>query len=1027
MITSSEEAWATDTLRDAQDPGAGKQSWPSLTRITLERYNLIFSQRHSRGYTSTGQPQHDAATCLENGKTIVVKVALDGGDLKFTKWSVANGLQYDDVVIVANVNISNTARPSVELTAGTQATIRVFYVDENDDEICYVESSDGGNSFGAEVSVGSQSNLGAIASVSPTKVHCVSYANGNSRFHYFELNGAWAETNSLIYWPHKIEHIDAITIGDRDLVVFYSEGPMYGDYREAGIYGIWVEHGRWSDIFKIDVLDEADAYAYRQHPMISEANGIYFLVGYLSEGDEDYSHATRFLKTSKDGQNWSQYMPLVTCPEAGPAKLLVVNAAAGESWPWDTGQQVYVVGYDKVYESDATRLVGEINTALQVDVSSRTRNWQLQRGVVSQANTVLSNHDGALDSHAIINADNTLLLKREAGYYTGEGDEYAQVTLEAVDFVKETDELPQRHKQVASRDFMAWVRDREADHFECWESQLVGYDNYADDTETGYGGLGHTATQKGWWETKNNVLWLRSNNEMGLAFATWDSKIMNGQVKAMIRVETAGNNEYAGVVFRAKDEGNFWAAYYNQATDKILLRRKVGGAWENAVAQSGTLSWSIDTWYGIMVDFRYGYFRVLYSTDGNTWTQAFTYIAPSNALAPAFEYGYVGLIGYGYSSEDEEEPPGYTPPAPPPTPTPSDGHLLYFICKNTGRVFRSRNARESDPTAVVYEDLGVVDAGGLLNITLDSWDPSNCAMVCGDNGIWRTTNLNDPIPTWVKVRDSVVAGNKWHRYKMVRSSICKQNRWMFVSAYWNGDQNDWFCWVGWSDDRGDSWTLYGIDHWANELTGAKEPRMELSSHNADVAWVVWSRKGDEVISRTADCWTSHVTRVIPGLHNSQRPTGYHRYLDNADDLCALFGGKSGTTALEGAVTWSLDDAVSGTTTKLNVGVAGDTYWVGGYTWGTNRYWALNYTALNGFEFHISDDAITWTLQAILPGTRFISGWPYEAERFYACRDGVVAPILISDDRGATWQEQTGNWAALGYNGDIRWCVPVWTE
>jgi hypothetical protein len=211
------------------------------------------------------------------------------------------------------------------------------------------------------------------------------------------------------------------------------------------------------------------------------------------------------------------------------------------------------VGFDKVYESDATRLVGEENSDLQVDVSSRTLNWQLQRGVISQASTVLGNHDGALDGHSIINDNNTLLLIREAGYRTGAGDEYAQLTLEQADYIKETDRLPQRHKQVVSRDFMAWMRDREADHYEEWESQLVGYDNYRDDTETGYGGLGHTATQSGWWETANNMLWLMSDNKEGVAFATWDSRIMNGQVKAMVRIETSGNDEYAGLIFRARE------------------------------------------------------------------------------------------------------------------------------------------------------------------------------------------------------------------------------------------------------------------------------------------------------------------------------------------------------------------------------------------------------------------------------------------------------------------------------------------
>lgn len=1012
MITSSEESWATNTLRDAQDPGAGKQSWAGLTRITLEQYNLVFNQAHSRGYSSTGDPRHDTGTVLEDSLATLFKVALVSGDLRLTKWSVAGGLQYNDVVIVANANISDTAAPSLELVAGTQATVRVFYVDEDNNYIHYVQSADGGATFGAEQDVGGLSNLQAIASVSTTKVHAVSYPSGNSRFHAFEyVSGSWSQTDSLIYWPHEIEYMDAITIGDRDLIVFYSEGPMYGNYREAGIYGIWYEHNRWSDLFKIDVLDEATTYSYRQRPMISTANSLYFLTGYLSEGDADYNFQSRFLKTSKDGQYWSQYVLLPACSEAGPAKLLVVNAAAGQSWPWTTGRQVYVVGYDKVYESDATRLVGEINPVLQVDVTSRTTEWDLSRGIIAQATTILSNHDGALDNHAIINENNTLLLKREAGYVTSAGNEYAQLTLEQVDFIRETDRLPQRHKQVSSRDFMAWMRDKQADHHEGWTSQLVGYDNYHDDTETGYGGLSHTATQRGWWQTAHNVLSLQSNNQEGIAFTTWDSRIMNGQAKAMIRVETAGNNEYAGVIFRARDVGNFWAAYYNQATDRILLRRKTGGAWETAVAQSSALGWSVDTWYGIMVDFRYSYFQVFYSTDGLTWTSAFTYTQPANPLNNPLEYGYTGLVGYGYSSEDEDEEPGYEPPTPPPPvipPGPGDGGLVYFVDADNGHVYRTRNARATDPTAVVYEDLGVVDSGGLLHIALDSWDPLNTAMVCGFNGVWKTTNLNDTTPTWTQVFSTPDANDE---PRHIVSSICQQGLWMFVRQRQPTTKG---MWAYWTTDGGTTWSYTLLSANFPDHNGAK---IEASSHNANRAWIAsLSGGGSQLrIFKTTDQWATFTTTDFP------IPTwGYghchHPYISNPDDLTALYV-KTATSYL------CTNDSGSCTIGTLPAG--GDANWCGSHTWGLHKYWVLTHS----YYFSVSDDGINWTSRGVPGGVgsvvNYISGWPYDGGRFYATKSGTVAPLLISSDGGITWQAQTGNWASFGVNGNIWCCVPVW--
>jgi hypothetical protein len=1005
----------TDTLRDAQDPDSGQ--WSPLTRITLERFNLIFSEAHSRGYASTGQPEHDAATALEDSFATLLKVVVGDASMLLSKWSVASGLEIDDVAIVSGADCSDTARPSLEVVDGEDVTVRVFYVGD-DDNVHYIESTDGGSSFGAEQDVGALTNVKAIASVSTTKVHAVSYTSGNTRFHFFEDDGGWSRTDSTIYWPHQVSHIDSITIGDRDLVIFYSEGPMYGEYREAGIYGIWEEHGRWSDIFRVDVLDEADDYAYRKHPMISTANGFYFLTGYLSEGDEDYNHTTRFVKISKDGENWSQYIPLVTCPEAGPAKLLVIDAAADESWPWDTGQQVYIVGYDKIYESDATRLVGEENTALQVDVSNRTRNWTLQRGIISMGNTILSNHDGGLDSHSIINEDNTLLLIREAGYHTDEGDEYAQLTKEIVDFIKETDQLPQRHKQVASRDFMAQARDKEADHFEYWESQLVGYDNYADDTETGYGGLGHTATQKGWWETKNQVLWLRSNNEMGLEFATWDSKIMNGQIKAMFRVETSGNDEYAGLVFRAKDEGNFWACYYDEDSDKIILRQRVSDAWLPIAAQSsGTLGWSIDTYYGLMVDFRYSYIRVYRSTDGKTWTEDFTHIITPNALNPSPEHGYTGLLGYGYSSEDSEEDAGYTPPLPPPTPpSAGSGDLLYMVDFQSGHVLRTRNARAADPIAVVYEDLGFV-GNNLTYIALDSWDPKNTAMVCGYDGVYKTTNLNDDTPAWTCVIDATGGDiSNDYRAHSIASSICQQGLWM---VSFNADK----VYVFFTTTGGDSfgeWSSIAIETY-NQFSPIS--RIEASSHNAQVAWVTYRAPSNyNKVAKTTDQWTSRTLYNLPWVLQSTPCNPHHRYLDNEDDEIAMWAVSDHTRLATD------DTGMTGTDGT----VGANAVWVQCSTWTANRWWLLAYRAANTDRFYVSDDGYTWTLQYTFSNNvRFISGWPYSEDSLYAAQDGTTAPLLISDDRGESWQAQTGNWAdictALGVSPDIYALVPVWTE
>jgi len=363
--------------------------------------------------------------------------------------------------------------------------------------------------------------------------------------------------------------------------------------------------------------------------------------------------------------------------------------------------------------------------------------------------------------------------------------------------------------------------------------------------------------------------------------------------------------------------------------------------------------------------------------------------------------------------------------------TSSDGNLWYFVDEISGKVFRTRNARAA-AADVVYEDLGVVDTAGLVYITLDSFDPKNKAMVCGDGGVWRTINLDADIPSWEKVLDDVPGADptRYHRFKMIASSILQEDLWMVSSSYWNPDQNDWFPFVHHSNDGGGSWTRYtGIHNsWNITCGGARRPTIEISAHTANKAWYTWTEGGEyEKVAITTDCWTSHANTAIPEIHDSQRPCSYHRYLDNATDQIALWGGKSGTGSLEGNMVHCTGDAGTCTSTKLSSGVAGDVHWCGGYTWGDDKYWALNKIA-GAYEFHVSSDGITWTKQSTLPATsRFVSGWPYNGARFYACQDGTTAPLLISNDEGATWQEQTGNWATVGSNADIYCGVPVFAE
>lgn len=399
-------------------------------------------------------------------------------------------------------------------------------------------------------------------------------------------------------------------------------------------------------------------------------------------------------------------------------------------------------------------------------------------------------------------------------------------------------------------------------------------------------------------------------------------------------------------------------------------------------------------------------------------------------------YGPAGVDG-DYPDEVPESDWNLNPyPSQPPLPPggeEGDGNLLYFTCLHCGTLYRTRNARESNPANVVYENLGMVDAGGLEYITLDSWDPKNTAMVCGLNGVWKTTNLNDPIPTWTQILDNVVPELGWARqFCMVRSSICQQDLWMAAVLLDRGTA-DWYPYAYWSIDGGQTWNGLWL---SSDYYNCGWLKIETSSHNANKAWAYYNRgDGGAIIAKTTDQWASKTLHGCPGMFNpaTKHFHGYHRFLNNSDDLYALYGARDSNGYSR--VTWCEDDVAldGGASSILYSGGVFGVKWVGGYTWGTDKYWALSRDNID--NFYIADDPEVWGGPPATPQyswgaadiVRFISGWPYEGERFYACHDGIAHPIEISDDRGATWQAQTGNWAIVGCDGDITCCVPVWIE
>lgn len=348
--------------------------------------------------------------------------------------------------------------------------------------------------------------------------------------------------------------------------------------------------------------------------------------------------------------------------------------------------------------------------------------------------------------------------------------------------------------------------------------------------------------------------------------------------------------------------------------------------------------------------------------------------------------------------------------------------VCHFVDGTSGRAFRVSDLLAAVPT---YVDLGVVDAGGLYWIALDEFDKEDTAMVCGPNGIWKTTNLSGAPPVWNQVLVTAAGTG----VTMVLSSPVQQGLWMACGTI---DPIWCVATVWWTTDGGAAWSSAVIGA-ADIGTSTCWLKMEVSSHDADVAWLSLYRAVDSIaiVHKTTDMWTGS-TRYstlfadcsMRGAYGSA-PHSHHRSYKNSSDRIGVWGGIESTVGVARGEHFTSDISSSGTCYSLCTAAGvGEILWVGCYSHAINRWWALATCAGPVQKFYNSDDGTAWTEVHQFAGTtQHSAGWPDRVNEFVATNDGVVYPLAYSNDRGDTWTAKAGNWGALGHNGDIR-CVAV---
>lgn len=634
-------------------------------KIVASRFNLAFSEIGAGTATASADTDQTDA-CVVGGHGL--RVRTNGNTLYVDRWpnigqaSATAGWDTEGAALVWS-GVDSSVPPGL-ISSGD--TVRVFFYDGT--SIKYVESTDAGESWGSPQTAVAQANVIYLAPTKLTKVHFAEYRSDfTTRLHYAEDDSGWDTVGSEFYWSYLMTGFDAAALdADTDVIVFSSPFPVNVGtravgatvqkvvYQTGGVAAIIQRNEHWSDHCDIDVFDDESVYRYRRYPRIAYLNDRLMVICAGKDGDEQASHFCHHFYTSKDGEHWRF------------EDLVLLGDSTYSATPAIAGDFCFLVTSTEVHRSYQTGLIGYIPSALQDDITEHLSSYSVTAGSMRQSTMTIevTPENSAWYESSILSSEAILMLQHYWGTWVDGVACYVLVATEEVDVRRVVEQLPEKAVQIVSRDRMAWMADRYSPaHVMERTSQLLGWDDHADEADSGYGGLRHTAVQTGSWGTTSNTLKLTASNKEGIAFSTFDLMVWNGSVQADMQWSSNGNGEYVGLVFRALDKDNMWNARYVQGEDKIVLFERRGGS-DFRRAASTALSWSLGTWYSIKVVCRYALVKVYYSTDSANWTKVIEYIVPgtrtlTNLDAVVYDRGAFGAIGYGYSDEDNWGLPAY--------------------------------------------------------------------------------------------------------------------------------------------------------------------------------------------------------------------------------------------------------------------------------------------------------------------------------------------------------------------------------
>lgn len=635
-------------LTQSHYDGARDPSNPSEWKIVAHRYNLKFTREGQR--FSNGNQTNAFDATYHNGKVIwlhqtevYIQTGLDQNSRVSTDLPAENVAEQPGLIVDSG---------NVYIYILTGSSLNRYTLTINGDNTATFSSP--------EIVTNSVANIKFIAPVSANKVHCLYYNPSTLlyRLSYFEYSTSWQEELSQIHWQHPVQTFDAVSSPSGfDSIVMATQmpglvkttvvsGTVVRQYEPSG--GVVVfkqENADWSDHFEIDVLDNISNWKKRSSVKITYLNDRLIITAWSLNGSRLFPIAVHRMYTSKDGIHWSNGS-VMTIPSRDLQAGICLDA---------DGDYVYGMGSHSLYRSLSTDAIGYSSPAVQEDISNYVLEYQYSQGEVSSASITLDNSTSYFYEHPIFNRNNVIMLEHYSGRWFDGAPRLIRIGITEVDTIEEDFNPTSKTIKVTSRDRFMWMTDyTQSEDGRYWESQVVSADTYDDDTQTGYGGLSHTATQSGTWQTENGSLYLKTANQEGISFSTHQTYLWNGSYQIQFTLSRLQNDEFAGIIIRAVDRNNCLMAVYNQSLDVVQLIERNNGV-DTVQATSGNLTW--DNTLGphkLMVRMHYARIEVFAAAIGSIWSRIIDWYQPGMPVGQSdafLDRGYAGQIAKGYAPQ----------------------------------------------------------------------------------------------------------------------------------------------------------------------------------------------------------------------------------------------------------------------------------------------------------------------------------------------------------------------------------------